>query len=267
MRLVPAVFLLAATSAYAQAPLPNPAPPPDPEGIAQHDLNRTPPTVVKPVEGVPPATPGKPPSDAVVLFDGKDLSAWKSQGKDAAAPWKVESGYFEVVKGTGGIETTDAYGDGQLHIEWMAPSPAVGESQDRGNSGVFFGPYEVQVLDSYNSKTYPDGQAGALYGQFPPRVNASKPPGEWQTYDIIFEGARWDDSGKLTRKTAITVIHNGCVLHHRTELHGGTTHRRIVDYNKPHPPKGSIELYEHGNPVRFRNIWIRPLGEYDQGKS
>jgi len=206
------------------------------------------------------------PSDAVVLFDGKDFSKWK--GRDGDVTWKIENGYMEVTPKSGVIRTKDEFGDFQLHLEWATPVKVEGDGQGRGNNGVnIFGRYEVQILDSYDNITYADGQAGALYGQFPPRVNASKPPGEWQTYDIIFEGARWDDSGKLTRKTAITVIHNGCVLHHRTELHGGTTHRRIVDYNKPHPPKGSIELYEHGNPVRFRNIWIRPLGEYDQGKS
>ena len=169
MRSAAALLLFAATSAFAQAPPANPVPPPDPEGIAQHDLNRTPPTVITPVAGVPPAVPGAAPSDATVLFDGKDLAAWKSQGKDAPAAWKVENGYMEVVKGTGAIETRQSFGDVQLHIEWMAPSPAVGQSQDRGNSGVFFGGgrYEVQVLDSYESKTYPDGQAGALYGQFP----------------------------------------------------------------------------------------------------
>jgi len=260
MRLVPAVFLLAATSAYAQAPLPNPAPPPDPEGIAQHDLNRTPPTVVKPVEGVPPATPGKPPSDAVVLFDGKDLSAWKSQGKDAAAPWKVESGYFEVVKGTGGIETKQSFGDVQLHIEWMAPSPAVGTSQDRGNSGVFFGAgkYEVQVLDSYEAKTYPDGQAGALYGQFPPLVNPTRPPGEWQAYDIVFEMPRFDASGALVKRARATVFLNGVLVQNAKELIGPTTNKVRTPYSA-HPAALPLSLQDHNHPVRFRNVWVREL--------
>ena len=223
----------------------------DPKDWTIHDLNRPAPRVVD------PGGPGKAPSDAVVLFDGKDLSKWKS-AKSGAAPWKVENGYFEVVKGTGGIETTDAYGDGQLHIEWMAPSPAVGESQDRGNSGVFFGSYEVQVLDSYNSKTYPDGQAGALYGQYPPLVNASRPPGEWQTYDIIFHGARFDAAGKATRPTRITVIHNGVVVQDNQDLTGPTTHKARPPY-KAHAEKLPIALQDHSHPVRFRNVWFREL--------
>ena len=167
-----AILLLAASPAFAQAPK-------SPEGWAQHDLDRPQPTVVDPGTGVPPEAPGRPPADAVVLFGGNDLSAWKSSKDGKDAPWKVENGYFEVVKGTGGIETKQAFGDVQLHIEWMAPDPAKGESQDRGNSGVFFGGgrYEIQVLDSYGNKTYPDGQAGAIYGQYPPLVNASRRAG------------------------------------------------------------------------------------------
>jgi hypothetical protein len=216
-----------------------------------HDLNRPQPRVVD------PGGPGRAPSDAVVLFDGKDLSKWKS-AKTGAAAWKVENGYFEVVKGTGGIETVEPYGDGQLHIEWMAPSPAVGEGQDRGNSGVFFGPYEVQVLDSYNSKTYPDGQAGALYGQYPPLVNASRPPGEWQTYDIVFHGPRFDASGTVTRPARVTVLHNGVVVQDNQELMGPTTHKARPPY-KPHAEKLPIALQDHAHPVRFRNVWFREL--------
>ena len=216
-----------------------------------HDLDRPAPRMVD------PGGPGKAPSDALVLFDGKDLARWKSV-KGGAAPWKVENGYFEVVKGTGGIETVDAYGDGQLHIEWMAPSPPVGESQDRGNSGVFFGPYEVQVLDSYNSKTYPDGQAAALYGQYPPLVNATRPPGEWQSYDIIFHGARFDAAGNVTRPTRITVLHNGVVVQDNQELMGPTTHKARPPY-KAHPEKLALGLQDHAHPVRFRNVWFREL--------
>jgi hypothetical protein len=234
-------FLAAAVAAAAE----------DQKEWGIHDLNRPQPRAVD------PGGPGKAPSDAVVLFDGKDLSKWKS-AKGGAAPWKVENGYFEVVKGTGGIETVDAYGDGQLHIEWRAPSPPVGESQDRGNSGVFFGPYEVQVLDSYNSKTYPDGQAAALYGQYPPLVNATRPPGEWQTYDIIFHGARFDASGKVTRPTRITVIHNGVVVQDNQELMGPTTHKARPPY-KAHPEKLALALQDHDHPVRFRNVWFREL--------
>jgi hypothetical protein len=229
-----------------------------------HDSDRPHPAIVKPGERFTHGAPA--PSDAVVLFNGKDFSKWQSS-KGGDVTWKIENDYMEVTPKSGIIRTKDEFGDFQLHLEWATPSKVEGEGQGRGNNGVnIFGRYEVQILDSYDNVTYADGQAGALYGQFPPRVNASKPPGEWQTYDIIFESARWDESGKMLRPTAITVIHNGCVLHHRTELLGGTTHRRVVEY-KPHPPKGRIELYEHGNPVRFRNIWIRPLGEYDQAKS
>ena len=149
---------------------------------AQQDRNRPAPSVVTP--GAPVSTPA--PSDAIVLFDGKDLSKWRGKKDKASARWKVENGYLEVVKGTGDVETVQGFGDCQLHIEWSAPSPAVGEDQDRGNSGVFFqGIYELQVLDSYRSATYPDGQAGALYGQYPPLVNPGRPPGEWQAYDVV----------------------------------------------------------------------------------
>jgi hypothetical protein len=218
-----------------------------------HDLNRPQPRVVD------PGGPGRAPSDAVVLFDGKDLSKWKS-AKTGAAAWKVENGYFEVVKGTGGIETVEPYGDGQLHIEWMAPSPAVGEGQDRGNSGVFFGPYEVQVLDSYNSKTYPDGQAGALYGQYPPLVNASRPPGEWQTYDIAFRRPRFRPDGGLLSPARITVIHNGILVQDGVEPWGPTAWLQALPYTS-HADRLPLGFQDHGNPVRYRNIWLRELPE------
>jgi hypothetical protein len=248
-----AILLLAASPALAQAPK-------DPEGWAQHDLNRPQPTVVDPGTGVPPETPGKPPADAVVLFDGKDLSAWKSQKDGKAAPWKVENGYFEVVKKTGGIETKEAFGDVQLHIEWMAPDPAKGESQDRGNSGVFFGGgrYEIQVLDNYGSKTYPDGQAGALYGQYPPLVNACRKPGEWQAYDIVFETARFDAAGKLLKPARATVFHNGVVVQHATVFTGPTAHKARPPY-VAHPERLPLQLQDHDHPVRYRNIWLREL--------
>lgn len=204
-----------------------------------------------------------PPSDAIVLFDGTDLSKWQL-GDGSRAPWKVENGYMEVAPKSGSIRTKDRFADFQLHLEFATPEKVEGSSQGRGNSGVLMnGIYEVQVLDNWENPTYPDGQVGGLYGQTPPLANASKPPGAWQSYDIIFESPRWDADGKLTKKAHMTVIHNGAVIHHRTELHGGTTHRNIVAYGKPQK-EGPIELYEHGNPVRFRNIWIRPLGEYDQ---
>jgi hypothetical protein len=153
----------------------------------------------------------------------------------------------------------DGYGDCQLHIEWASPSPAVGEDQDRGNSGVFFhGQYEVQVLDSYQSATYPDGQAGALYGQYPPLVNASRAPGQWQSYDIVFRGPRFDPGGKLLRPARVTVFHNGVLVQENVELTGPTAHKTRPPY-KAHPVKGPIALQDHSHPVRFRNIWLREL--------
>ncbi len=219
---------------------------------------------------VPPVvTPGKfsemseAPSDAVVLFDGKDFSKWQSQN-GGEVKWKIENGYMETTK-TGRIRTKDEFGDFQMHIEWATPEKVEGKGQGRGNNGVnIFGKYEIQVLDSYNNPTYPDGQAAALYGQTPPLVNASRGPGQWQTYDVVFEAARWNDKGELTRKATVTLFHNGVLVHNKRELEGGTNHRAIVPY-KQDQGKGYIELYEHGNPVRFRNIWIRPMHQYDDG--
>jgi hypothetical protein len=250
---VAAILLLVASPAVAQAPK-------DPEGWAQHDLNRPQPTIVDPGTGVPPEAPGKPPSDAVVLFGGADLSAWKSSKGGGAAPWKVENGYFEVVKGTGGIETKQAFGDVQLHMEWMAPSPAKGDGQDRGNSGVFFGGdrYEVQVLDSYGNKTYPDGQAAALYGQYPPLVNASRPPGQWQAYDIVYDAPRFDAAGKVLKAARVTVFHNGVLVQDAMEYIGPATNRVRTPYSA-HPVKLPIGLQDHSHPVRFRNVWLREL--------
>lgn len=227
-----------------------------------HDGDRPQPRII---------TPGKQfsqnadaPSDAVVLFDGKDLSKWK-HGNGSDGKWKIENGYMEVVPKSGILRTRDEFGDDfQLHIEWATPEKVEGTGQGRGNNGLnIWGRYEIQILDSFNNKTYPDGQAGAIYGQTPPLVNASRGPGEWQSYDVIFEAPRWDAEGKLVKKAHITVLHNGVVVHHRREILGGTNHRSIGNYNRKQE-KGPIELYEHGNPVRFRNIWIRPLGEYDK---
>jgi hypothetical protein len=250
---VAAILLLAASPAFAQAPK-------DPEGWAQHDLDRPQPAIVDPGTGVPPEAPGKPPSDAVVLFGGADLSAWKSSKSGGAAPWKIENGYFEVVKGTGGIETRQSFGDVQLHIEWMAPAPAKGEGQDRGNSGVFFGGdrYEVQVLDSYGNKTYPDGQAAALYGQYPPLVNASRPPGQWQAYDIVYDAPRFDAAGKVLKPARVTVFHNGVVVQDAMEYIGPATNKVRTPYSA-HPEKLPIGLQDHGHKLRFRNVWLREL--------
>jgi hypothetical protein len=232
-----------------------------------HDKVRPNPPVVTPAPAFSHGAAA--PSDATILFDGKDLSKW--EGKDGPAKWKVENGYVEV-NGTGSIATRDEFGDFQLHLEWATPSVVKGNSQERGNSGVIIyadlsNPnlgYEVQVLDSYENKTYADGQAGSLYGQYPPLANAMKKPGEWNAYDIIFETARWDGSGKLTKPASVTVLHNGVVLHNRKEAMGKSRHKSTTDYSQPHPPHGHIVLQDHGNPTRFRNIWIRPLGDYDQ---
>jgi hypothetical protein len=226
-----------------------------------HDGDRPQPRIVTPPEKF--SQMASAPSDAVVLFDGKDLSKWQKSG-GGEANWIVENGYMETKPKSGMIRTKDTFGDFQLHLEFATPEKVEGDGQGRGNNGLnIFGRYEIQILDSYQNKTYPDGQAGAIYGQFPPLVNASKGPGEWQTYDVIFEAPRWDEKGELTRKASITLLHNGVIVHNKRELHGGTTHREIRPYRK-HAETGFIELYEHGNPVRFRNIWIRPLGEYDQ---
>lgn len=225
-----------------------------------HDPNRPTPHVVQPSATFSLNAPA--PSDAVVLFNGKDFSKWVGEKGDVK--WKIQDDYMETTK-TGRIHTKDEFGDFQLHLEFATPAKVEGNGQARGNNGVnIYGLYEIQVLDSYNNQTYADGSAGAIYGQWPPLVNASKPPGEWQTYDIIWESPRWDDAGKLIKKASVTVLHNGVVIHHKQELLGNTGWKMIGNYNKPHPPKGFIELYEHGNPVRFRNIWIRPLGEYDK---
>lgn len=225
-----------------------------------HDMKRPVPHAVAPGATFSDNAPA--PSDAVVLFDGKDLAKWKSDKGEAG--WKVENGYMEVVKKTGSISTKDQFGDFQLHLEFATPAKVDGNSQGRGNSGLFiFGKYEVQILDSFENPTYPDGQCGALYGQTPPLATAVKKPGEWQTYDIIFEAPQWDDAGKLVKRANVTVILNGVVMHHHKEFIGETRHAEVATYGKPQS-RGPIGLQDHGNPMRFRNIWIRNLGEYDK---
>jgi len=224
-----------------------------------HDRNRPNPPVVTAGTSSTQDSPGRPPSDAVVLFDGKDLSHWVSKKDGSSAKWTVADGYMEVAPKTGDIQTKEGFGDCQLHVEFREPSPPKGEDQDRGNSGVFLmGEYEIQVLDSYNSKTYADGQAGAVYGQYPPLVNASRAPGEWQTYDIIWHGPRFDAAGKLTRPAHVTVIHNGVLVQDNVELTGPTGHHVRPPY-KPGPDKLPLALQDHNHPVRYRNIWLRNL--------
>jgi hypothetical protein len=200
--------------------------------------------------------PGPPPADAIVLFDGRNLDAWEDeQGRPAR--WALEEGAM-VVNGTGSIRTRRSFGDCQLHIEWATPSKVEGEGQGRGNSGVFLmGRYEIQILDSWQNPTYITGQAGAVYGQHPPLVNASRPPGEWQVYDIVFRAPRRDAEGRVTRPAVVTVFHNGVLVQDHVEIRGST----YLDPPRyePHPDKAPLVLQDHGNPVRFRNIWIREL--------
>jgi len=232
------------------------------ESYKIHDKNRPQPKVVSHSSFSRMATA---PSDAIVLFDGSDLSEWVSSSNGKKDKWTVRDNYFEVKKKTGGIQTVKEFGDVQLHIEWASPKKIEGEGQSRGNSGVFFMAkpdvsygYEVQVLDSYENSTYPDGQASAIYGQFPPEFNASASPGEWQTYDIIFIRPRFDESGNLEKPAYLTVLHNGVLVHYSRELLGPTTHKVRTDYSA-HPDRLPIALQDHGNPVRYRNIWVRDL--------
>jgi hypothetical protein len=223
-----------------------------------HDDARPRPDVVAPG---PAAEPVPPPGDAVILFDGTDLSAWVSAKTGGPAEWKVGDGWFEVAPKSGDIRTSAGFGSCQLHIEWAAPAEVSGNSQGRGNSGVFLmGLYEIQVLDSYDNVSYADGQAGAVYGQFPPLVNACRPPGQWQTYDIVFERPRFGEGGEVERPAVVTVFHNGVLIHNRRELMGPMAHKKATAY-AAHADRLPIGLQEHGNPVRFRNVWVREIEE------
>lgn len=201
---------------------------------------------------VTPGQNGGPPSDAVVLFDGTDFSAW-----DGAERWTIEDG--AMLCGGGDIRTKEGFGDCQLHIEWMAPLPATGSGQGRGNSGVFLmDTYEMQILDSYDNVTYYDGQAGAIYKQTPPAVNATNPPGTWNVYDVIWTAPRFNDDGSLKSPAYITAFHNGVLVLNHFELLGDTPFVRPPQYNA-HADRLPIRLQDHGNPMRFRNIWIREI--------
>jgi hypothetical protein len=202
----------------------------------------------------------KPPRDAVVLFDGSGLGAWKSV-EGGPATWTVRDEFLETKPGAGDIVTKAEFGDVQLHAEWRAPSPPSGQGQSRGNSGIFLmGQFEVQVLDSYKADTYADGQAGAIYGQFPPLSNASRPPGQWQSYDIAFRRPRFDRAGKLLEPARITVFHNGVLVQNNEEPLGPTNWLRYMPY-KDTGDRGPIKLQDHDHPVRFRNLWVRELAE------
>lgn len=256
--LVAGVFFVIACSAFQERVRQTGNPVVDKWNI--HDESRPQPPVVDPGTPSTQEEPGRPPSDAVVLFDGKDLSKWQSL-EGGPAKWKVANGYFEVTRGTGNIQTRQGFGDCQLHVEFAEPTPPTGTSQGRGNSGVFLmGLYEFQVLDSYQNKTYPDGQAAAIYGQYPPLVNASRPPGQWQTYDIVFRRPRFDSNGKVLQPARVTGFHNGVLVQDNVELTGPTGHHVRPPYQK-HADRLPLQLQDHGNPVHYRNIWLRELPE------
>ena len=238
-----------------------------------HDMKRPQPVVVTPGTFSTNDAPGKPPSDAVVLFDGKDLSKWKRDlsekdikaGKqEGPAEWKVEDGQLIVNFGKGTIRTNDEFRDVQLHLEFWHPTDIQGKSQNRGNSGVFFmGMYELQVLDNYQAETYADGMVGSMYGQYPPLVNAARQPGQWNVYDVIFRAPRYEGE-KVVKPARMTVLLNGVLVQDNTELLGPTRHKLLTKYPKKHPEKGPIKLQDHGHPVRFRNIWVREIQETAQ---
>jgi hypothetical protein len=222
-----------------------------------HDMNRPAPPVIAPGEGT------RAPSDAIVLFDGTEatMQNW-TNAKGEPSKWIARDGYMESVKGAGYIQTKEGFGSCQLHVEFATPSRVQGTSQGRGNSGVFLqGEYEVQVLDSYENKTYPDGQCAALYGRAVPLANACRKPGAWQTYDIIYHRPLFDQDGKVTRKPTFTVLHNGVLVQDHVVLEGGTgwDGPHAISPFRPLPDKGPIMLQDHGNPVRYRNLWVRPL--------
>ncbi|PZX57090.1 uncharacterized protein DUF1080 [Algoriphagus ratkowskyi] len=213
-----------------------------------------------PPKVIPGANNTAPPSDAIVLFDGKNLNGFASakDGKTAAG-WSIENGELVVTKGKGDIVSKQAFGDAQYHIEWSSPTEIVGEGQGRGNSGFFLmGMYEVQILDSYESKTYTNGQAGSIYKQHPPLAMALRAPGEWNYYDIIFKAPRFNKDGILTSPATVTLLMNGVVVQNNVILQGPTEYIGIPHY-KAHAEKLPIKLQDHGNPVKFRNIWVREL--------
>jgi len=232
-----------------------------PDGWRVHDLDRPLPPVV-----TPGASPADAPSDAIVLFDGTDLDEWvgfvstnrnKQYNPEGKALWKVRNGYMEV-NGTGGLRSRRSFGDCQIHLEWASPKPVKGGSQERGNSGLLImGKYEVQILDCYENHSYADGMAAAVYGQKPPLANACRQPGAWQTYDILFTAPRFDGE-ELISPAYVTVIHNGVLVQNHTAYLGATVWKKLPKYTA-HPEKLPLELQDHNNPVRYRNIWIREL--------
>lgn len=251
--LISLTALLATAAEPAKKAEPKKEKPFTPGGIyRQGDMQRPRPTVIT------PPSENSPPSDAIVLFDGKDLTKFKRQPRNDdpdtsdTPKWKIENGYAEITPKSGQIETRDKFGSSQIHIEWATPAEVKGSSQGRGNSGVLLhGWGEVQVLDSFENDTYPDGQAAAIYSAYPPLVNASRKPGEWQSYDIICECAKLDDKGNVLQAARITVIHNGVIVHHAVERD-----TKVQEFG--------FALQDHNNPTRYRNIWVRPLHRYDE---
>ena len=253
------VLMLTAAASGQQAPVGYDDTPMQPNGKWRvHDGTRPHPAIV-----TPPASnvPAAAPSDAIVLLGtGDDLGAWQ-MADGSAATWTMKDGVLQTGKGM--LSTKRQFTDLQVHVEFATPSEVKGDSQGRGNSGVFLlGVFEIQVLDSFQNITYPDGQAAAMYGQYPPLVNAARAPGQWQTYDIAFAAPRFSPDGKLEKPAIVTVLHNGVIVHHGTPFWGPTRHRSVLPYT-PQMAKGPLALQDHGNPVRYRNIWVRELKEYD----
>ena len=222
-----------------------------------NDMKRPAPPVVRPGTYPTPETAGTPPSDAVVLFEGKDTSQWQGE-HGVPAPWKVENG--AMISAQTDIITKQEFGDIQLHVEYAEPTPAAGSSQGRGNSGIYLmGLFEIQVLDNFQNLTYPDGQAGAVYSQMPPMANACRPPGEWQTYDIAFTAPRLDAGRHVSTPAYVTVFHNGVLVQNHTAILGPTGPGRLANYDSVHTEKGPLKLQFHHNAVRYRSVWLRPI--------
>ncbi len=240
------VLACALTTAAADRDAAPPLPPPS----ATEAWRPVPPVVDAPANGAP--------SDATVLFAGTGTDAWQTDDGRPIA-WKVVDGALVVAPGSGDIRTREAFGDVQLHLEFRTPAPARGRGQDAGNSGVFLmGRYELQVLDSYRNETYVNGQAASVYKQYAPLVNASRPPGQWQTYDVLFLAPRFDGDGRLLAPARMTVLHNGVLVQHDVALRGSTVYQGLPAY-EPHAARLPLRLQDHGNPVAFRNIWIRAI--------
>ena len=224
-----------------------------------HDVDRPMPPVIEPGLNSTGAAFSSPPSDAHVLFDGSNADAWTHRSGEPCGWALVAGGAMEVTPRTGDIRSKQEFGTCQLHVEWRAPTEIYADSQGRGNSGVFLlGLYEIQVLDGYDNPTYADGVTAAIYGQYPPLVNACVPPGDWHNFDVVFETPKYEN-GKLMKPATMTVFHNGLLVHLRQEMQGPTQHRALASYAQPHGPKGPLVLQDHGDRVQFRNIWVREL--------